>query len=71
MLTFFILVNVFISIISDAFEEAKMMNRDSMIVRYFKMALKRRTSRKKKSIEKIRAAVRTFVSHSIVSNVLF
>jgi hypothetical protein len=57
LLTFFILVNVFIAIVLDAFEEAKTMTHSSLMNDYLKLRVTKRLRREKKSIKKIRALV--------------
>ena len=55
MLTFFVLVNVFIAIIGDAFEDAKEASRqDTMVVRYYKMRLRKRQTEQAKTMAHIR-----------------
>merc|ERR1711865_1347972 len=66
VLTFFILVNVFIAIISDAFEEAKSMTQPSMIAKYFAMQLKKRLKHEKQSVAKIRMMVTEHLDDEII-----
>jgi hypothetical protein len=58
VLTFFVLVNVFIAIIGDAFEDAKEASRkDTMVVRYFKMQLKKRLNKHAMTMQRIRSKI--------------